>query len=41
MYWDLCISLLQDKRYHIVEELYRNEREYVDALKMLKEVSNK
>lgn len=33
------ISLLQDKRYHIVEELFRNEKEYVEALKMLKEVS--
>lgn len=30
-------AYVKDKRYHIVEELYRNEREYVDALKMLKE----
>ncbi|WAQ98698.1 ARHGH-like protein [Mya arenaria] len=28
---------VKDKRYHITEELFRNEREYVDALKMLKE----
>ncbi|XP_053399167.1 rho guanine nucleotide exchange factor 17-like [Mercenaria mercenaria] len=28
---------VKDKRYHIVEELYRNEKEYVEALKMLKE----
>ena len=32
--------VVQDKRYHIVEELYRNEREYVEALAVLKEVSN-
>ena len=31
--------VIQDKRYHIVEELYRNEREYVEALGVLKEVS--
>ena len=29
---------LQDKRYHIVEELYRNERDYVEALTLLIEV---
>ncbi|KAH3843698.1 rho guanine nucleotide exchange factor 17-like [Dreissena polymorpha] len=28
---------VKDKRYHIIEELHRNEREYVEALKMLKE----
>ncbi|KAK3738294.1 hypothetical protein RRG08_039701 [Elysia crispata] len=26
-----------DKRYHIVEELYKNEREYVEALRTLKD----
>lgn len=30
---------IKDKRYHIVEELYRNEQEYVDALSTLKDVS--
>ncbi|KAK3099343.1 hypothetical protein FSP39_002973 [Pinctada imbricata] len=28
---------LKDKRFHIVEELYRNEQEYVDALTVLKD----
>ncbi|KAL5012289.1 hypothetical protein ScPMuIL_010840 [Solemya velum] len=28
---------IKDKRYHIVEELYRNEKEYVEALKTLKD----
>ena len=32
-------NLFQDKRYHIVEELYRNEKEYVEALRTLKDVS--
>lgn len=27
----------KDKRYHIVQEIYRNEQEYVDALRTLKE----
>lgn len=30
---------LQDKRYHIVEELCKNEQEYVEALTVLKDVS--
>ncbi|KAK3599920.1 hypothetical protein CHS0354_012562 [Potamilus streckersoni] len=30
-------SFVKDSRYHIVEELYKNEKEYVEALKMLKE----
>ncbi|XP_076447070.1 rho guanine nucleotide exchange factor 17-like isoform X2 [Babylonia areolata] len=30
-------GFIKDKRYHIVEELYRNEREYVEALRVLKE----
>lgn len=29
----------QDKRYHIVEELCKNEQEYVEALSVLKDVS--
>ncbi|KAL4230318.1 Rho guanine nucleotide exchange factor (GEF) 17 [Mactra antiquata] len=31
------VQYVKDKRYHIVEELYRNEKEYVEALRMLKE----
>ncbi|KAL8587625.1 hypothetical protein ACOMHN_045314 [Nucella lapillus] len=31
------LGFIKDKRYHIVEELYRNEKEYVDALRLLKE----
>ncbi|KAK7475293.1 hypothetical protein BaRGS_00033440 [Batillaria attramentaria] len=30
-------GFIKDKRYHIVEELYRNEKEYVEALRVLKE----
>ncbi|XP_067663599.1 rho guanine nucleotide exchange factor 17-like [Haliotis asinina] len=30
-------SFIKDKRYHIVEEIYRNEKEYVEALKTLKD----
>ncbi|KAJ8297486.1 hypothetical protein KUTeg_024017 [Tegillarca granosa] len=30
-------SFVKDKRYHIVEELYRNEKDYVEALKTLKD----
>ncbi|XP_041358523.1 rho guanine nucleotide exchange factor 17-like isoform X2 [Gigantopelta aegis] len=30
-------SFIKDKRYHIVEELYRNEKEYVEALRTLKD----
>ncbi|CAC5403337.1 ARHGEF17 [Mytilus coruscus] len=33
----LCKNENRDKRYHIVEELYRNEQEYVDALSTLKD----
>ncbi|XP_052078648.1 rho guanine nucleotide exchange factor 17-like [Mytilus californianus] len=33
----LCKKENKDKRYHIVEELYRNEQEYVDALSTLKD----
>ncbi|XP_076467848.1 rho guanine nucleotide exchange factor 17-like [Babylonia areolata] len=31
------LGFIKDKRYHIIEELYRNEKEYVDALRLLKE----
>ncbi|GFO47659.1 hypothetical protein PoB_007416400 [Plakobranchus ocellatus] len=31
------VLYFQDKRYHIVEELYKNEREYVEALRTLKD----
>lgn len=30
-------SLVKDKRYHIVEEFYHNEKEYVEALQKLKD----
>ncbi|XP_050417239.1 rho guanine nucleotide exchange factor 17 [Patella vulgata] len=30
-------DFVKDKRYHIVEELYRNEKEYVETLKTLKD----
>jgi hypothetical protein len=48
--WDVCVSnfndilicylfLQQDKRFHVVQELYNVEKEYVEALKVLVEVS--
>ncbi|XP_059178943.1 rho guanine nucleotide exchange factor 17-like isoform X2 [Physella acuta] len=30
-------GFIKDKRYHIVEELYKNEKEYVEALRTLKD----